>query len=280
MKTSPARELEAWLQTLHLYGAAAIVAYGWGMCSLLGWRSGPWLPLWFCAALLIYNLDRIRLDPADALNTPGRAATSRRLRPVAIAVALGAGVGVILLPLLARDWITLALVIGGGIFCANYSAPLLGFRWKDVPLVKTFFAPTIVCASIFALPLLHGASLAEPLTVGLAVARAWLFLMFNMILCDLRDIDGDRALGIRSLPVVLGRRRTRALLFAIWLALAALGLALARTAQRPHAWLTLTVTAALYLALLLVLTRQPRGERFYEWCVEGMLFLPALSALR
>jgi hypothetical protein len=28
---------------------------------------------------------------------------------------------------------------------------------------------------------------------------------------------------------------------------------------------------------LLAAVRQPRPERFYEWCVEGMLFLPALA---
>ncbi len=270
------------LHTPSIYGALGITAFGWAMGQLFNWEVGPWMPYWFCAALLVYNADRLRRDPADALNIPVREAAAARLRILSFVVLIASALVLLVLPIVQRDWLTLALVLGGALVSLNYSIPLFGFRFKDVPLLKTFFAPTIVTASVLGLPWLHlGTGGTDLATLALGSFRSWTFLMFNMILCDLRDRVGDEACGIRSLPVVLGDKRTRWLLVALLAGLEALALgawALASGAHR-NVWAIICVVGPFYLGGMLLAVRRPRSERFYEWVVEGMLFLPALAVL-
>lgn len=270
------------LHTLSIYGALGITAFGWAMGQLFNWEVGPWMPYWFCAALLVYNADRLRRDPADALNIPVREAAAARLRVLSFIVLIGSALVLLVLPIMRRDWLTLVLVLGGALVSLNYSIPLFGFRFKDVPLLKTFFAPTIVTASVLGLPWLHlGTGGTDLATLAFGSLRSWTFLMFNMILCDLRDRAGDEACGIRSLPVVLGDKSTRWLLVALLtgieaLALGALSLA---SGTNRNVWAIMCVLGPVYLGGMLVAVRRPRPERFYEWVVEGMLFLPALAVV-
>lgn len=274
------RELEMLLHTLSIYGALGITAFGWAVGRLFDWDAGPWMPYWFCAALLVYNADRLRRDPVDTLNIPQRAVAAARLRVLSFIVLLVSALVLLVLPIRQRDWLTLALVLGGALVSLNYSIPLFGFRFKDVPLLKTFFAPTVVTASVLGLPWLHlGAGGAGFATLALGSLRSWTFLMFNMIVCDLRDRAGDEACGIRSLPVTLGDKGTRRLLVALLVVIEALSLGAYAIAANAHrnAWAVMCVLGPLYLGWLLLAVRQPRSERFYEWVVEGMLFLPAVA---
>jgi 4-hydroxybenzoate polyprenyltransferase len=269
------REVEIWLQTLHFYGAACIAAFGWAMCRLIGAGAKPWMPMWFCSALLLYNVDRLRRDPSDQLNTPRREAAARRLRPWSWAITAVSAAVLFILPIRRRDWLTLALTAGGGAVCLNYSVPVRGFRLKDVPLLKTFFAPTLVIAAVFGLPLLH-----EPWRIGaftpVLILWAWLPLFCNMILCDLRDVPGDQRCGVISVPSRLGNTRTRQLLWALTGATLALGGVLAfGSTVRAGLWMRLTFGTTGYLAGLIVAVRQKRSERFYEWWVEGVMLVPA-----
>ena len=285
-------EIEAGLHALHLYGAGGLAAYGWAMGWLLEADARRWVPLWFCGGLLIYNADRLRRDPADSVNVPVRTAASARYRSASfIALALAAVV-LVGLPLARREWLTLALVIGGTGCALGYSLPILGYRWKDVPFVKTLFAPAVVTVAVFGLlllgaiaPLLYGTAYPyhqDPFDLfdqgTLLTAWAFCFLLFNMLLCDLRDLAGDRQCGIRSMPVLLGENGTRRLLWA----LAVVGqILLARLILVFHysdlPFALLSLVTGLYQAWLLHATRHPRSERFYEWAVEGLLYLPALA---
>ena len=106
--------------------------------------------------------------------------------------------------------------------------------------------------------------------------------MFNMILCDLRDLAGDRACGIRSLPVVLGEKETLRLLAGLLVAIETLAVAefIHAPARHQAAWGVICALGPVYLGgLLVAVWRRPRSERFYEWGVEGMLFLPAVAVV-
>jgi 4-hydroxybenzoate polyprenyltransferase len=278
--SSVLRELEMLLHTLSIYGALGITAFGWAMGRLFHWETGRWMPYWFCAALLVYSADRLHRDPADALNIPLREAASTRLRLLSFIVLAASALVLLVLPVIQRDWLTLALVVGGALVSLNYSIPLFGFRFKDVPLLKTFFAPTIVTASVLGLPWLHlGAGSTDGVSLALGSLRSWSFLMFNMIVCDLRDRAGDEACGIRSLPVILGDKRTRWLLTALLVGIEALALGAGAFASGAHrtTWQLMCFLGPIYLGGILLALRHPRSERFYEWIVEGMLFLPAIA---
>ena len=269
--------LIASLHALAIYIAAGIASFGWALSTLTGWDARPWVPFWFCGALLIYNVDRLRRDPADALNLPGRSASIERLRPVCAGLAAISAAILLVLPLWRHDWMTFALVIAGTVGCLNYSIPMFGVRLKNVPLLKTFFAPTILLCAFIVPPWIREGAPAKIAPASIALAWAGCFLEFNMILCDLRDIDGDRRCDISSLPVLIGERRTRILLAALIFITTAL--ALANVAFDPANgcyWLPLGVVGALMLTMIFVASRTRRSERFYEWLVEGTVFLPAL----
>lgn len=267
--------MEAALQTLHLYGAAGIAAFGWAMCRLIGCASAPWLPLWLAAALLFYNVDRLRRDPADCLNTPRREAAARRLRRWSKLLAAMAAVTLLALPLARRDVVSLVCILSGAAVCLNYSLPVWGFRLKDVPLLKTFFAPTLVIAAVFGLPLLHEPARFGPVVVVM-ILWAWGLLFGNMILCDLRDVVGDRSCGVLSLPAYLGEARAWRVLWVLVYSTCGLGLLLAiLPPKRAWLWFSLAVGNSAFLGGLVLAARRFRSERFYEWWVEGILFVPA-----
>jgi 4-hydroxybenzoate polyprenyltransferase len=261
--------LESALHALHFYGAGGIAAFGWAINRLLGTDPWPWMPLWFCAGLLVYNLDRLRVDPSDRENTPERARAVQELRRWSRLVASVAGVVLLALPILRGDWLTLAAIVAGGAVVLCYSLPAPGWRLKDVPLLKTFLPPGFVLGSVFGLPLLHEPGLFHPLWTPLLFIWSGALLFGNMLLCDLRDMAGDRRAGVLSIPRYLGTRRTEQLLWLLSLFLL-LGIVF-----RP----LISLGSAAYLAVLIVAVRRPRPERFYERWVEGLLYLPSVLLL-
>jgi len=61
----------------------------------------------------------------------------------------------------------------------------------------------------------------------------------------------------------------------------ALALSAYALASETHrgTWALICLVGPLYLGGLLLAVRKPQPERFYEWIVEGMLFLPAIAVL-
>lgn len=268
------------VQTLSIYGASGIVAFGWAFSRLLHFTCKTYVPLWFCAAIFIYNLDRLKTDPADPINIPRRSREAVKWRKFSFFAAAASALSLVALPLWEGDYLMAALAIGGGVFCANYSLAPLGFRFKDVPFVKTLFAPTIVTAALLAPPLLEQGAGNAAVHYLTATAWTWCVLMFNMLLCDMRDINGDSLTGTRSLPVALGAGRTVRLLWGLLGVIAVLSAAAVRQAAPGNIalWKVLGGGTILYLAALLVAARRMKTppESFYEWWVEGILFVPAL----
>ena len=269
------------LQTLSVYGAIGITSFGWALSRLLHFECARYAPLWFCSALFIYNVDRLKSDPADLINIPSRRQSAAKLRWISRAVAAISAAALVLLPVLKHDWLMLLLTTGGAVVCVNYSVPLLGFRFKDVPFLKSFFAPALVTASFIVPPLLQQPRVSNLAFYATVAAWTWCVTMFNMILCDLRDIEGDAKTGIRSLPVAIGRRCTILVLVAfVVLSVVFSIVALSGCAPVGIApWVLASLVMPVYLSGLLAALRKPVTEAFYEWWVEGILLVPALTFL-
>lgn len=141
----------------------------------------------------------------DAINEPNRPIPSGRVPGrwgLYIALgwsALSLGVGALLGP-----WVLVAAVVGLVLAWA-YSAPPLRLK------LNGWWGNSAVGLCYEGLPWFTGAA---ALTYQLPDARiTWLALLYSigafgiMVLNDFKAIEGDRALGIRSLPVQLGVRR-------------------------------------------------------------------------
>lgn len=264
------------LSALHLYGAAGIASFGLVLCHLLGWKAGEFFWVWLAAALLVYNVDRLKNDPADRLNVPLRAMRSEKLRRTSLGVATVGAIGLVVLPIWTKNWLLLALTVSGSVVCCGYSLPVFGTRLKQIPVLKTLLAPSVVLAAWVVPPLLKfGPATHWPDFIGIT-AWVWGLLLFNMVLCDQRDIDGDRQTGVLSLPAVLGQKGTRRLLLALVVFEVLVGACLA--IAEPKRWVWLAALAPLAMTALLLALRKPRGELFYEWWVEGLLFVPLIAS--
>ena len=180
----------------------------------------PAIPLVvFLVTFSIYSLDKVSGSVEDLLNTPDRAALARR--PIKQLAAIAYVAAIILTAWMDLSALPAALIPGvaGGL----YTSRIHGVRPKDIPGCKNVVvaASTAICYA----GLLHACISAYMLI--------FLLIWIDTVLFDLRDVAGDAASGVRTLPVLLGPSRTMlvligfdALLFALSPLVAAVGLLL------------------------------------------------------
>ncbi|MEI8108209.1 MAG: hypothetical protein WCI46_10355, partial [Verrucomicrobiota bacterium] len=155
------------IHSLQIYAATGLTLFAASLTSLLHFNPRPWIPLWFSAALLVYNADRLRHDPADPLKLPLRTLSTRQLRPLAILTLVLSALTLFSIPICQFAWSTLTIVSLGSLFTLSYSLPIFGFRWKDLPLIKSLFTPLVLTLAFFAVTLL--------------ALWSFLFLLFNVL---------------------------------------------------------------------------------------------------
>lgn len=199
----------------------------------------PYQPVWsiiaFLCVFFVYSRDKISGSKEDLLNTPERAILAKYpIRQIASLAYLLA----IILVLLA-DWHKLPSVLIFGLAGWIYTIPVFGHRPKEIPGVKSLIVAS-ACSICFA-------GLA-----GTGCMYMFLLILISTILCDVRDVVGDRAAGVRTLPVLLGTSRTIA-------GLAVLNIALA----------FYSIPASAIGFILLYYFRKPRPNLEYDLWVDG-----------
>ena len=249
-----------------LCATIAVVGLGYAFASL-GGLPGPGLaavPYWALGTFGIYSAHRHAL----ARRRRPRPGAWRQLQAALAGICCAA---VLALPLVDRDpalaLLNLAALTAGALYSYRLApgAPPL----RELPLVKTLLPTLVVFAAIWGLPRWLAGEL--PATAGDLAPALWLacILLFNVVHCDLRDRREDAGHGIRSLPVLLGAGRTRALLRGLQLSLLLLSLLAAPQSVR---WLLAGLCSVLPMEILLRLT--PRRTPAHELLVEGLLLAP------
>jgi 4-hydroxybenzoate polyprenyltransferase len=101
-----------------------------------------------------------------------------------------------------------------------YSRPArgMGFRLKDLPSVKSFLPAGVIAGILVVWPWVENG---RSFRIKEYLVLLWcpLVLTINSLVFDYRDIDGDSAIGMRTIPVQLGRRNTIYLLIGLAAAL-------------------------------------------------------------
>jgi 4-hydroxybenzoate polyprenyltransferase len=198
---------------LELVGASAITVLGCVACTILKIEWIRSAPLWFAGYVFVYNADRLYLDPADRLNTPLRSRWSPRLRGCRVLLVwLSAGILGAWPLVTGRLWLLFPLAATFGILCF-YSRPIPGarFRLKDLPYLKSLLAPVTIAFVLVPWPAWESGNVPRQ-KEWLVFSWIFLILTINALVFDYRDIFGDRLTGTKTIPVLLGRRRTRGLL--------------------------------------------------------------------
>lgn len=173
----------------------------------------------------VYANDRIADADDDARDKPGQVAFVRRHEDalyVAAAVSYGLAVSLAML----GGPLALALALLPGAFWVLYASdwlPRLGaglHRLKDVLLVNTAVVALAWAVSLTFLPLAFADRGVTP-TVAVVFAYFFLRSFVDAELPNVSDRAGDADAGVRTLPVVVGLRGTRYVLYAVDAATAA-----------------------------------------------------------
>ena len=197
------------LGRFHIVAIAALAAvvFGWEFEGRLRYVAGALVAFdWF----LLNLFNRIADVPEDRRNgvsgtgfVEANAGALMRIAFVALAVSL-IGARPLGTPLLV---LRVAFHLGG----FAYSFPTVGPRIKEVLVVKNVFSGLLFLLSVFGYPLALGET-APPLPEVIALCAFFLPLEITYeLIYDLRDLAGDAASGIVTVPVRWGERRTRAL---------------------------------------------------------------------
>jgi 4-hydroxybenzoate polyprenyltransferase len=163
----------------------------------------------------IYNLNRKTDESEDAINHAHRYAFTKKYEKILYI----SGIGAYLLALMLSGFYGISVILVSSIPLFTgliYSMPILpkGFRYrrlKEIPVLKSLLVAIAWALPPALLPVyISGASLD---LVTLAVILFFFSLVFiNTVLFDIRDLEGDRAAGVYTLPVLLGIPRTKTLL--------------------------------------------------------------------
>jgi len=164
----------------------------------------------------VYTANDLADIEEDAINCPDKssfvASQPEFVAGLAMAgISLAAG-----LALWAGGIVALGVTMIPLVASVLYSVPLTpsGRRLKDVYVVNTVLVALAWALTVSALPL----ALAEVAVGPLAVAVCLFFLVRSIVSVELfnaRDITGDAATGVATIPVVLGLRRTQKVLAAL-----------------------------------------------------------------
>jgi len=283
--------LKAWLMLLAhaqvlMPGAAAVGTWVVQVLAGLPMSPQPILAV-FLVFFSIYTFDRVTAEPkADAVTHPERAQFARRhARPLLTlafaAYALALGLSVSGGP---RRLLTLLLPV---VALLLYSFPVvpraLARRWGFRRLKEIFGVKNAVVGATFATTLTLAPLPPEGAPAPGPLAALWMFIFvrffINSAVFDMRDEVGDRQQGVRTLPVVLGRARTRKVLHTLNLAQGSFLLALTLLGLVPTAFAALGVSA-LFSAWYLRKTAQRAPLHFLcDVVVDGELYVAGAAVL-
>ncbi|WP_255194417.1 UbiA family prenyltransferase [Natronobeatus ordinarius] len=215
----------------------------------------------FTVTLFVYSVNRLTDLAEDERNVPGRAAFTRRYGRLSLALGV---LGYL---------VAIALAIAWGL-------PLAGFL--VLPLLVVLLYSTLQLKQVFLVKnLVVGAAWGViPLGVGVYFGDLWrleiLFLAAHVgamitvaaVIFDVKDIEGDRAEGIRTVPNVYGPRATRIVSQAANVAVAVGVVAFVVAGALPASFLVLLSFHG-YVGGYVPFATPERTPLFYGFVVDG-----------
>ncbi len=163
----------------------------------------------------VYSLNKVTDREEDAINMPARYTFVHGNERFLLTLAIASYIAALLLGLIESPFAAGILLVPflSGIVYSTNSLSIIGIpRLKDIFLVKSLIVAfsLAVCAAF--LPALHLHSSAK-----LFFIFPFFFskVFINTVLFDVRDVEGDTLNGVKTIPVVIGIKRTRQMLLLI-----------------------------------------------------------------
>lgn len=227
----------------------------------------------FLMVFSVYSLDKLTDSNEDAINMPERGAFLANRRKLVTGCAIAA-YGLSALIVDHDDPLALTIIIfpvAANVIYGTRLHPKLP-RLKDIPVMKNLVVSLSWALATALLPAAHMINVAF-----WQIAPIFYFMLvkdfINTVLYDIRDTEGDRMNGVRTIPVIMGEKRTTGILLALnttflpWLTMAPSGI-------RPFA-LALIVYGYFYI-LFFQKRRDPIMLDLLidgEWVIASTVFL-------
>ncbi len=176
-------------------------------------------PILLCAMFLVvygvYSLNKLTDKEEDAVNMPARSTFVQGNERFLLTLAVVSYIAALLL-----GWFESPLAAGillipflSGIIYSTNSLSIIGIpRLKDIFLVKSLIVASswAVCAAFLPAIYLH-----NPVKLCFTFPFFFIKVFINTVLFDVRDVEGDTLNGVKTIPVVIGIKRTRRMLLLV-----------------------------------------------------------------
>lgn len=207
---------------LYIALGASFLTYG------ISYLSGIEPSVYFMAVSFLYffsmyNINHIADKDSVRINEPDRIEFYEKNRDILLKIGVTASLGALVLSgffgwtsfLLMLISICLGIAYSVKIFPSYISRNIKYQRLKDIPASKDIFvalAWATVCVLVPASAKVWGG-----INFSITASFAFVFLIsyIRSVLFDIRDIQGDRFVGRETIPILLGKEKTKMFLLAI-----------------------------------------------------------------
>jgi len=163
----------------------------------------------FFLGVSVYSLNKVTDFKEDSINSPDIFRFAKKYRNYILLLSVES-INIAVVFAFFSDPYAILLILGIFYAGAFYSLGVSKLRVKKALVAKNFMvAGTITIAAVLLPVFAHVSSL---FIIVLVAYFVFLKAFVNTVLLDVRDMEGDRKAGARTIPLYLGRQKTRNLL--------------------------------------------------------------------
>lgn len=264
-----------------LYTSVMGAAMVYISCLLQGLPFDPIATaLMMLVVFAVYNLNRKTDEGEDAINHTERYAFTKKYGFILSRSAVGACTIALCLSALQgynSFLVTIVPLVAGVIYSVPLLPARLGFRrLKEIPFVKSLIVAFSWAVPPVLLPVCH-AALLPGATTGIVGVFFFFQIFTNTVIFDVRDVEGDVASGVKTIPTILGIRRTLLLLTGINITIGALLILI--SGFLSGIWPALLLTAGVIYAqgYILCFRLLVTGKLLFELLADGQFIILAAA---
>ena len=185
------------------------------------------------------------------------------------------------------SWVIWFWLIPLVLISALYTIPFVNIsghkkRLRDIAYIKIFLiAITVTCVTVY-LPIVDAGERLFIMDKELALlcAERFFFILCITIPFDIRDLHMDEKMGLKTIPTLLGVKRSLALSLAfLVLFVAILAYHYAGKELMSGATFIAMLFSALVTGLIVVKSKPERSEHYFSFLVEGTMVIQFLLVL-
>ena len=231
----------------------------------------------FFLAISVYSLNKVTDLEEDLVNLPDRARFVKRNRDYLLFASLES-INIAVILVFFTNPSAILIILFPFYVGVLYSIGVRRLRLKNVLLLKNIMAAGTCTIAAVLLPVAVHAAI--PFIVLMVAYFIFLKLFINSVLFDVRDIEGDMKAGVRTIPVSLGRKKTRNLLLILNSTLIVwVGFSLSQGLFYPYHFVLILSVLYGYWYILRFTRASAKMSRLFDLFVDGEWIILALYAL-